>query len=67
MVFTGPRDDVPDLLAAMDCFAFPSVFEGFGLAVLEAEANGLPCVVSEAVPAEVVLDPAGGRLPSTWD
>lgn len=63
VVFTGPRDDVPDLLAAMDCFAFPSVFEGFGLAVLEAEANGLPCVVSEAVPAEVVLDPAGGRLP----
>lgn len=43
------RSDIAEILSVMDCFVFPSVFEGFGIALLEAQAAGLPCVVSEAV------------------
>jgi glycosyltransferase involved in cell wall biosynthesis len=44
---TGFRRDVPDLLAAMDVFAFPSHNEAFGLALIEAMAAGLPTVSSD--------------------
>ncbi len=45
----GPVDDeqMPALMRAADVFAFPSEREGFGLVVLEAQAAGLPCVVSD--------------------
>jgi len=43
---TGFRRDVPDLLAGMDVFAFPSHNEAFGLALIEAMATGLPTVSS---------------------
>ena len=39
------------MMMAMDVFLFPSVFEGLGLVVIEAQATDLPCVVSENVPA----------------
>jgi glycosyltransferase involved in cell wall biosynthesis len=44
--FAGLRDDVPDLLATMDAFAFPSHYEGLPGALLEAMAAGLPCVAT---------------------
>lgn len=56
VILVGNRDDIPNLLSAMDVFCFPSKFEGFGLAVLEAEANGLPCIMSPAIPRDVVID-----------
>jgi len=46
VVVTGFRDDVPDLLGAMDVFAFPSHAEAFGLALIEAMAMALPTVSS---------------------
>lgn len=46
----GSREDANELLMAADAFLFPSVFEGFGIAFLEAQASGLPAVVSDAVP-----------------
>lgn len=52
-VFTGPRSDIPRLLRAMDVFVFPSLYEGLPLAVVEAQAAGLPCVVSTEVTREV--------------
>jgi glycosyltransferase involved in cell wall biosynthesis len=44
---TGFRSDVPDLLAGLDVFAFPSHNEAFGLALIEAMATGLPTVSSD--------------------
>jgi glycosyltransferase involved in cell wall biosynthesis len=58
IAFPGVRADVPDLmLAAMDVFVFPSRYEGLGLALIEAQAAGLPCVVSDAVPPEAAALP----------
>ena len=48
------RKDINELLAAMDVFVFPSVFEGFGIALLEAQAAGLRCIASDCCPREVV-------------
>jgi glycosyltransferase involved in cell wall biosynthesis len=45
-LFTGPRDDVPELLASMDVFALPSLFEGLCYAVIEAQAAGVPVVAT---------------------
>ena len=47
------RQDIPQLLKAMDVFVFPSIFEGFGIALLEAQAAGLRCVASDRCPEEV--------------
>lgn len=49
------RSDVNELLQAMDVFVFPSRWEGFGIALLEAQAAGLPCVVSDKVIREINL------------
>ncbi|CAG9606595.1 glycosyltransferase family 1 protein [Pseudoneobacillus rhizosphaerae] len=51
--FMGIRDDIPDLLQVMDIFVFPSQFEGFGIAALEAQASGLKTFVSDTIPEAV--------------
>ena len=56
VIFTGVRNDVPDLMQAMDVFVFPSYYEGLGIALIEAQASGLPCFTSEnTVPKETAL------------
>lgn len=44
------RTDIPDLLNAMDRFVFPSVYEGLGIVLIEAQKMGVPCIASAAVP-----------------
>lgn len=56
VVFTGVRDDIPQLLLAMDCMVFPSLHEGFPLTLVEAQASKLPCVVSDSVTKSVKLN-----------
>lgn len=57
-VFAGSRPDVPELLkSAVDVFLFPSRYEGLGLAVIEAQAAGVPSVISDVVPPEVEVLP----------
>lgn len=53
VVFTGSRNDVESLLCAMDVFMFPSIYEGFPVTLVEAQCNGLPCVVSDVITDEV--------------
>ena len=49
------RTDVPELLRCMDCFIFPSLYEGLGIAIIEAQISGLPCVVSNHIPKEAFV------------
>ena len=67
--FTGAVDNVSAYYNAMDCFALPSLYEGFGYVLLEAEANGLPCLISNTVPDDAVLNNNVTKLPlekSLW-
>jgi len=53
VTFAGVRDDVPELMkGAMDIFVLPSLYEGLGLVLLEAQASGLRCVASNVIPHE---------------
>lgn len=45
--FFGFRNDIPEMLQGADCFAFPSLREGLGIAALEAMAAGLPMITSD--------------------
>lgn len=54
--FVGIREDTNIMLQSMDVFVFPSIYEGLGLVMLEAQASGVPCVVSEAIQPEADLN-----------
>ncbi len=70
VIFAGMRNDVADLLQAMDIFVFPSKSEGLGMAAIEAQAAGLQCFCSDQVPREAAVTdrcyflPLGN--PSKW-
>ncbi|WP_258831560.1 glycosyltransferase family 1 protein [Peribacillus frigoritolerans] len=55
VIFTGIRSDIPDILMAMDIFIFPSLFEGMPNTVIEAQATGLPCLVSDSITKEAKI------------
>lgn len=61
-IFTGNVSNVQDYLSAMDVFLFPSYFEGLGIVCVEAQASGLPVVLSSSVPKVDVM-PNCVRLP----
>ncbi|HAS37566.1 MAG TPA: hypothetical protein DCS04_02995 [Ruminococcaceae bacterium] len=52
VVFTGVRTDVKEILSCCDCFLMPSLFEGLPFSLIEAQAAGLHCVVSDVVTRE---------------
>lgn len=53
--FLGVRSDVADLMQAMDVFVFPSLYEGLPVTMVESQAAGLPCIISDKVPPECIL------------
>lgn len=53
VLFLGQRNDVPQILQAMDCFVLPSRFEGLGIVGVEAQAAGLSCILSAEIPEEI--------------
>lgn len=55
IIFTGNKENVCDYLNAFDVFLFPSNFEGLGIVVIEAQASGLPCLVSDVIPEEAII------------
>ena len=60
--FMGQREDVKDLLQAMDAFVLPSLYEGVSVALMEAQASGLPCFISAEQPREAVITDQVSRL-----
>jgi glycosyltransferase involved in cell wall biosynthesis len=50
--FLGIRGDIARLMQGMDLFLFPSLFEGLPVVLIEAQAAGLTCVVSDAITRE---------------
>ena len=57
VLFLGNKSDVGDMYNMFDIFLFPSIYEGLGMVLVEAQANGLPIVASSVVPAIVKMNP----------
>ena len=55
VLLTGNVKNVGAYLSAMDIFTFPSLYEGMPLALVEAQTNGLPCVISQKIPKDICL------------
>ncbi|WP_298392029.1 glycosyltransferase family 1 protein [Flavobacterium sp.] len=55
VVFLGSRSDVNELLQGMDVFLFPSLFEGLPVSLVEAQASGVKCYISDGVPKESII------------
>jgi len=53
VMMLGSRGDVSELLQAMDIFVFPSRWEGLPVTVVEAQASGLPCFISDTITKDV--------------
>jgi glycosyltransferase EpsD len=51
----GIRDDIPDLLQSFDIFVMPSLFEGMPGSAIEAQASGLPCLLSDTITPEAQI------------
>lgn len=58
VIMLGNRDDVPGLLQAADVFLFPSIWEGLPVTVVEAQAAGLPCYISNLITSDVNISKA---------
>lgn len=56
--FIGDRGDVEKIMSACDIFLFPSLFEGLGIVLVEAQASGLRCIYSDVIPSDVKLIPS---------
>ena len=55
VILTGIRGDVPDFMSALDVLIFPSRFEGLPLTLIEAQAAGLPSLISDTITGDVIV------------
>ena len=63
VILTGNVNNVGEYMSAMDVYVFPSLYEGMPLALVEAQTNGLPCVISNRIPDDVYLTDLVDPLP----
>lgn len=61
--FLGRRADVSELYQVLDIFAMPSLFEGVSIALLEAQSNGLPCLIADTLSDEGLVNDNIKKLP----
>lgn len=71
VIFAGNRTDTESYYSAMDVFAFPSKWEGLGIATVEAQVSGLQCIISDVIPPKADIDSGivkrlGLNDPSEW-
>lgn len=71
VLFTGVISDVSEIMQAMDVFVFPSNYEGLPVTLIEAQASGLPCLISDRVSLEcritdLVEQVALTKSPEEW-
>lgn len=55
IIMTGLRSDIPDIVSAMDCMLFPSLWEGLPVSVIEAQAANLPVVLADTISKETQI------------
>lgn len=55
VIFAGVRTDISAILSAMDVFVFPSLYEGMPNTVIEAQATGLPCIISDTITKQAAI------------
>ena len=71
IIMYGTSTNPAEMYSAMDSFVFPSVYEGLPVTLLEAQLNGLPCVISDTITNEVIINPNVKKIslsksPSEW-
>lgn len=54
--FLGTRRDIPSILAQSDIFILPSFYEGLGIVLIEAQAAGVPSIISDTIPREADME-----------
>lgn len=54
--FLGIRGDIPSILRSLDLFLLPSLYEGLAIVLIEAQAAGTPCLISDNLPKEVDIN-----------
>lgn len=67
VVFAGLRNDVHELMQAMDVFVFPSLYEGLSVVTVEAQTAGLPCLLSDRISDECICTEGLVRMKSLND
>lgn len=67
VIFTGLQRNVNELLQGIDCFVFPSHYEGLPVTVIEAQAAGLPCAISDRITKEVSVTDLVEYIPIDGD